>query len=279
MFEGKKVQLFKSRNIHHKREYQKMTSCIIQARMGSSRLPGKVMQRIDNGVLLDYVIRQVKSAKKIEKIIVATTDLAEDDVIFNHISAQRIECYRGSSEDVLDRYYQCAKAFSCDTIVRVTADNPLIDPDVVDLVISKYENNECDYASNTLHRTFPYGTEVEVFSFKVLEKAWKNAKLPSEREHVTPFIYKPGNGFRLINVDCTEDLSYLRYTVDRIEDLKLVREIVKNITNRPILVKHIVDLYKNKPELFEINKNVKHDGYLSALKKDEQYLKSQKSKI
>ena len=255
-----------------------MIGCIIQARTGSTRLPGKVMQKIDNNsTVLDYVINQVKFSKKIEKIIVATTNLTEDDIICEYLASQKIEFFRGSSEDVLDRYYQCAKKFAVDNIVRITADNPLIDPNIVDLVINKYKNNKCDYATNTLPRTFPYGTEVEVFSFKSLEKAWNNAKKPSEREHVTPFIRDPQNGFILINIQYQEDLSYLRYTVDRIEDLKLVKEIVKNIPARPVLIQGVIELYKKRPEIFEINKNVKHDGHISSLKKDKQYLKSQKN--
>lgn len=254
-----------------------MIGCIVQARIGSTRLPGKVMQKIDeNNTVLDYVINQLKATKKIEKILVATTDLPEDNAICEQLSLQNIDYCRGSSEDVLDRYYQCAKKYSIDTIVRITADNPLIDPTVVDLVINEYRNQNCDYAGNTLHRTFPYGTEVEVFSFEALQKAWMNAEKPSEREHVTPFIRNPQNGFSLVNTVSKEDCSHLRYTVDRIEDLEVVREIVKNISTRPILTQNIIELYKNKPMIFEINKNVKHDGYLSSLKKDEQHLKSQK---
>jgi spore coat polysaccharide biosynthesis protein SpsF (cytidylyltransferase family) len=257
-----------------------MIGCIVQARVGSSRFPRKVMQEIDkNNIVLDYVIKQLQAAKKIEKILVATTDLTEDDVICEHLSVQNIDYCRGSSEDVLDRYYQCAKKYSMDIVVRITADNPLIDPTVVDLVVNEFRSHRCDYAANTIHRTFPYGTEVEVFSFEVLQKAWINAKKPSEREHVTPFIRDPQNGFSLVNTVDKEDFSHLRYTVDRIEDLELVREIVKNIPTRPILTQNIIDLYKNKPAIFEINKNVKHDGYLSSLKKDEQYLKSQKDNV
>jgi spore coat polysaccharide biosynthesis protein SpsF len=256
-----------------------MIGCIIQARTGSTRLPGKIMQKIDSvDLVINYVINQVKCSKKIEKIIVATTDLIEDNKICENLSLQKIEFFRGSSEDVLDRYYQCAKKFSIDNIVRITSDNPLIDPNIIDLVINEYKNNKCDYASNTLHRTFPYGTEVEVFSFTSLEKAWKNAKKPSEREHVTPFIYSPENEFILINAKYQGDISYLRYTIDKIEDLKLVREIIKNIPVRPILIQDIIKLHKNKPEIFKINSNVKHDGYISSLKKDEQYFKSQKKK-
>lgn len=252
-----------------------MIGCIIQARVGSTRLPRKVMEKIDNDFLIiDFVIKQLKSSKKIEKILVATTNLTEDDVICDHLSSQNIEFYRGSSDDVLDRYFQCAKKFSIDIIVRITADNPLIDPEIVDMVIDQYKNQKCDFATNTLIRTFPYGTEVEIISFKSLEKAWKNAKKPSEREHVTPFIRDLKNKFILVNLESKSDLSNLRFTVDRHEDLELVKKIVKKIHTRPILIKDILELNKNNPEIFEINKNVKHDGYITSLKKDEEYFKS-----
>lgn len=252
-----------------------MIGCIIQARMGSTRLPGKVMKKIDgNNHMIDYLINQVKCSKKIKKIIVATTVLNEDDIICEYLDLQKINYFRGSSEDVLDRYYNCAKNFGVDTIVRITGDNPLIDPNIIDLVIDEYRNNRCDFATNTIIRTFPYGTEVEVFSFKSLEKAWKNAKKPSEREHVTPFLRDPKNGFIKINTESKENFSHLRYTVDRIEDLKLVKEIIKHIHVRPILMEDVIKLYKQNQKIFDANKNVKHDGHLSALKKDEEYLKS-----
>ena len=256
-----------------------MIGCIIQARMGSSRLPGKVMKKVDeHDTVLDYVINQIKFSKKIDKVIVATTDLVEDDIICEHLMSQEIKFYRGSSEDVLDRYYNCAKKFSIDTIVRITADNPLIDPDIIDLVIDEYTIHDCDFATNTLPRTFPYGTETEVFSFESLENAWKKAKKPSEREHVTPFIRNSENEFKIINKKNQDDFSHIRYTIDHKEDLELVRAIVQNISARPILTQNIVDLYNRKPELFKINSNVKHDGFESSLKKDQQYLKSQKNK-
>ncbi len=247
-----------------------MIGCIIQARMGSTRLPGKVMQKIDNiSTVLDYVINQIKFSKRIEKIIVATTNLIEDNVICENLDLQKIEFFRGSSEDVLDRYYQCSKKFSLDNIVRITADNPLIDPNIVDFVIDEYKNKKYDYVSNTLHRTFPYGTEVVDFSFKSIENAWHNEKKKSEIEHVTPFIYNPENKFSTMNIEYQEDISHLRYTVDRIEDLNIVKEIIKNVSTRPILIQDVVEIYKKRSEIFKINKNVKHDGYLSSLKKDE----------
>jgi spore coat polysaccharide biosynthesis protein SpsF len=255
-----------------------MICCIIQARTGSTRLPKKVIQKIDNeDTVLDYVINQVKCSKKVEKIIIATTDLIEDNIISQYANLQKVECFRGSSEDVLDRFYQCAKKYSVESIVRITADNPLIDPNIIDIIISQYENKKFDFITNTLDRTFPYGTEVEVFSFESLEKAWKNAKKPSEREHVTPFIRNPENKFILSNIEHQEDISHLRYTIDRMDDLKLVKEIVKNILTRPILLQDVIKLHKNKPEIFEINKNIKHDGYFLSLEKDKQYFKSKKN--
>jgi len=250
-----------------------MICCIIQARTGSIRLPKKVLEKIDNNLtVLDYVINQVKYSKKIEKIVVATTNLIEDDSICKNSNLQKIEYFRGSSEDVLDRFYHCAKKYSAKTIVRITADNPLIDPNIIDRIIEEYE--KCDFITNTLERTFPYGTEVEVFSFSSLEKAWKDAKKPSEREHVTPFIRDPKNKFILKNFKNEKNISQLRYTIDKKEDLQLVKEIVKNISIRPILLEDIINLQKEKPKIFEINKNVKHDGYLSSLEKDQQYFKS-----
>ena len=252
-----------------------MIGCIIQARVGSTRLPRKILKKVDNNfTVLDYVIKQLQSSKKIEKIIVATTVLEEDDGICDYLSSKKIEFFRGSSKDVLDRFFQCTKKFSLDIIIRITSDNPLIDPDIVDLVIEEYQDKKCDFATNTIMRTFPYGTEVEVFSFETLKKAWKNAKKPSEREHVTPFIRNPENKFILSNIEHQEDISHLRYTIDRMDDLKLVKEIVKNILTRPILLQDVIKLHKNKPEIFEINKNIKHDGYFLSLKKDKKYFKS-----
>ena len=254
-----------------------MIGCIIQARMGSSRLPKKVMKKIDNDyTVLDYVIQQIKSSESIEKIIVATTILEQDNVIYDYLCSQKYEVFRGSSEDVLDRFYQCAKKFSIDTVVRITADNPLIDPKIIDTAITEYKNGKYDLVTNTLKRTFPFGTEVEVFSFKILEKSWQNAKKPSEREHVTPFIWNKQNGFNIKNFEYKKNISHLRYTVDRIEDLELVKEIIKNIKTRPILLENILKLYENKSKIFEINKNIEHDGYQKSLKRDEEYLKSNK---
>ena len=249
-----------------------MISCIIQARMGSSRLPGKVMMKIDeNEYVLDFVINQIKKSKSIDEIIVATTDLTEDAKIVEHLQNTGIKYFCGNSNDVLDRYFQCVKKFSCTTIVRITADNPLIDPKIIDNAVKQYKNNEYDYVTNCLTRTFPYGTEVEIFSFNTLKISWENAKLHSEREHVTPFIKNNPHNFKIFNVKNNENISNLRWTIDHENDLELVREIVKNIKTRPILMKDILALFKNKPDLIKINEsNMRDEGYLKSLKEDEE---------
>ncbi len=141
-----------------------MIGCIIQARMGSTRLPGKVLKNLDSDkTVLDYVIQQLRNSKLIDKLVIATTDLEEDEVITKHAKVIGIEYFRGSSLNVLDRFYNCAKNFSFSTIVRITADCPLIDPQIVDLVIEKFKEQSYDYGTNCFPRTFPYGTEVEVF--------------------------------------------------------------------------------------------------------------------
>ena len=256
-----------------------MIGCIIQARMGSSRLPGKTLMKIDEkNTILDYVINQLSYSKLIDKIIIATTDLPEDDIICKSLISQKINFFRGSPNNVLDRFFQCAKKYSIDTIIRITADNPLIDPYIVDSIVNEYNNTKCDYMTNIIDRTFPYGSEVEVFSTTTLEKTWKNAKKPSELEHVTPFIREPNNKFIIKNVENKKNLSHLRYTVDRIEDFKLVKEIIQKIPSRPILMNDIINLHQKIPQIFEINKNIKHDGYLLSLEKDKTHFSFQENK-
>ena len=231
-----------------------MIGCIVQARIGSSRLPGKTLMKIDDkNTILDFVINQLSYSKLIDKIVIATTNLQEDDVIKNFVTTMNVDVFRGSSNDVLDRYYQCAKEFSIDTIVRITADNPLIDPTIVDDLIKKFTSNSYDSLTNAYVRTFPYGTEVEIFSFKALEKAWKNATKPSEREHVTPYFYNNPQSFKIHFEENSKNISNLRWTVDRENDFLLVKSIVSKIKKRPILMTDILDLFSKEPKLFEIN--------------------------
>lgn len=218
--------------------------CIIQARMGSTRLPGKVMKKIDDKhTLLQFQIEQLENCKKIEKIVIATTTKKEDSIICEHVLEQGLDVFRGKSEDVLDRYYHCAKKFNFPIIVRITSDNPLIDPYLVEKVISKFEQESCDYISNVILRTFPYGTEVEIFTFEALEKTWKESKKQQDREHVTSYIYKNPNKFNIQNFSNNEDLSHFKWTVDTENDFKKVKKIVSLIKKRPIEIQDIIMKY------------------------------------
>ena len=242
--------------------------------MGSSRLPGKVMMKPDGkNPIVYHVIKQLQNCKLIDEIVIATTNLPEDDTLAHFVKDMGISLFRGSSNDVLDRYYQCAKEFSFSDIVRITSDNPLIDPTIVDLVTSKYLEREYDYVTNSYPRTFPQGTETEVFSFRILEDVWKNAKKHSEREHVTPYIYNNPDKFKIFNVSYSENLSNLRWTVDRESDFNLVENLLRKIKNRPILMNDILNLFEKEPDLKKINEDyMLNEGYLKSLK-DEKNLK------
>ena len=256
-----------------------MIGCIIQARMGSSRLPGKVLKELEEGKsILFYLLKQIKHSKFIDKIVIATTDLNEDDKISNFAKSKGLEVFRGNEKNVLERYYKCAKKFNFSTIVRITGDCPLIDPQIVDVVIKKYKENTFDYVTNCLKRTFPYGTEVEIFSFRSLENAYNNAELPSEKEHVTPYIRNHENKFRIFNIENKEDISNYRWVVDERNDFELVKEIVSKIKTSPILMRDILQLLKSEPNLKKINiNNIPNEGYFKSLKDDGKFLKSKKT--
>ena len=212
---------------------------IVQTRMGSSRLPGKVLMKADNDkLMLDYSINQLKHCKKHNKIIIATTDLTRDNQIVEHCEKNNLEFFRGDEKDVLGRHYFCAKKFSLTHIIRIPSDKPLIDPNVVELIIDFFISNNYDYVANfgvlikdellTVDSTYPSGTEVEMFTFDSLERAWKNAKNDEEREHVTPYMYMNPEKFRIKTIHQTKNLSHLRWSLDYDNDLILIREIIKN---------------------------------------------------
>jgi len=250
--------------------------CIIQARMGSTRLPGKVMMNVeDQKPVLHFVIKQLQECKLIDKIIVATTTNAEDDQIVNYSKYMGIDYFRGSPKNVLDRYYQCAKEYSVSTIVRITSDCLLIDPEIVDMMTDIFKNNSYDYMTNFLpNPTYPGGVEVEIFTIKALKNAWENAELPSEKEHVTNYFTNNEDKFKIKNIENLENFSHLRWVVDRREDLELVRIIVSKIKKRPILMRDIIDLFNKEPELIKTNENVnKEESNLKSLKEDEEFLK------
>jgi len=232
--------------------------------MGSSRLPGKTLLKINKKItVLNFVINQLSYSKLIDTIIVATTNLKEDDPIEDFVKKLNIDIFRGNENDVLDRYFQCTKKFSIDTIVRITADNPLIDYEIVDTVVEHFKSNNYDYITidrpqiSTFHQTYPWGYNVEVFTFSALENAWKNAKLLSEREHVTHYFYKNNEIFKQTSIENSEDLSRFRCTVNTKYDLELIQKIYSNIKKRPILLHDVIKLLKADPELVKINAHIK----------------------
>ncbi|AWZ48175.1 acylneuraminate cytidylyltransferase [Clostridiaceae bacterium 14S0207] len=232
--------------------------CIIQARYGSTRLPGKVLKQICGKSILQHDIERIKLVKSINEIIVATSNLTRDDIIEAEVKKCGISVSRGSEEDVLSRYYYAAKQNKADIVVRITSDCPLIDMDITNDIIKLYLNNfkTCDYVSNTLERTFPRGLDVEVFSFDVLEKAFNESVLLRDREHVTPYIWDNPEKFRIKQFKGDINYSDLRWTVDTKEDFDLVKTIYEKLypsKNNLFGMKEILDLYKYYPELREIN--------------------------
>ena len=246
-----------------------MITAIIQARLNSSRLKRKILLKIQDKNLLQHLFSQLSYSRQIDKKIIATTIDKMDNEIEEFAKSENITCFRGNSFDVLDRYYQCAKFFHLETIVRISGDAPLIDPSIVDKTIQLFKKSDFEYVNNFSKNRFPIGTEVEVFSFSTLEKAWLNATKHSEREHVTSYIYNNPENFSIGHLENTTNNSNLPWSVDRIEDLEFVKEIYKNIKKRPILLDDILKLLKKKPFLLDSNKNIDpHEGYKKSLLND-----------
>ena len=256
---------------------QNQTFCvIIQARLASARFPKKTMKNIKNHPLLYYLLNQARYSKKISKIIVATTELPEDDEIEDFVRSFGIDVFRGNTNDVLDRYYQCAKKFSICNIIRLSADNPLIDPSIIDNCIEKFENGKYDYVSNIINNNsnlwkysqngFPHGFSVEVFTFDALKFAWKSSKSPPEREHVTPFITKNPSLFKLGYITNQSDYSKIRLTVDYEKDFQVVKQIIENLsTNDFFQMNDIVDFLTKNSHLMKLNSVDSEVGYYGVI--------------
>ncbi len=243
---------------------------IIQARLGSTRLPGKVLLGLEGRTVLEHVIGRVRSSKLANDVIVATTINKEDLEIVKLCASLGISVYCGSVDDVLDRYYQTARLFKADHIVRITSDCPLIDPKTIDDVVALHLSEKADYTSNTLKETFPDGQDTEIFTFNALKEAWKNANLASEREHVTPYIRK-NPSFKHVNLEYNEDLSQKRWTLDNPEDYEFIKLIYENLyKNNPFFgMKEILKFTNENPEIEKINNSLsRNEGYLKSLKED-----------
>lgn len=248
-----------------------MILAIIQARMGATRLPGKVLLDLNGKTVLERVIERVLSASLIDEVMVATTGEEQDRPIIALCHKNGVACYGGSESDVLDRFYQAAVRRGPDHVVRITADCPLIDPAIIDEVIKRHLAANADYTSNTLEETFPDGEDVEVFSFSALQEAWRDASLVSEREHVTPYIRKNGGQFKLVNVANGVDLSAKRWTLDRPEDYRFISGIYQRLGQLGPLfgMASILSLLKREPGLEMLNQGIqRNEGYARSLQED-----------
>ncbi|MBI4685898.1 MAG: glycosyltransferase family protein [Nitrospirae bacterium] len=251
-----------------------MTLAILQARTSSTRLPEKVLKPILGRPMLSLEIERILKSRRIDKLIVATSSDLPDERIEGLCNSMGINCFRGSLDDVLDRFYNAALLYKPDHIVRITGDCPLIDPYIIDTVIEFYINGGFDYVSNALQPTFPDGMDVEVFAFTALATAWREASLPSHREHVTPFINQQCDRFKVGNFENAVDLSFLRWTVDEPEDFQLVTQIFEALysNGKIFTMKDILEYIEKRPELKTMNAmHVRNEGFQKSLREDRMF--------
>lgn len=248
-----------------------MIVAIIQARVGSSRLPNKVMKYLEDKTVLEHVVSRVRTSRYIDEVIVATTIDKNNLPLVQLCSSQNIRIFCGSEDDVLDRFYQLAKLIHPDHIVRITSDCPVIDPEIIDLIIENHLRSNSDYTSNTILDSYPDGLDTEIFSFSALEKAWFEAKLSSEREHVTPYIKKHPDLFAIKSIVSEINYASKRWTLDTDSDFKFLTTVFSNLYNSdPIFgMSKILNLLDEQPALELINSNIiRNEGYIKSLKND-----------
>lgn len=259
---------------------------IIQARMSSSRLPGKVLRHIAGRPMLGWVVARSRRARRITGVLVATTTAPDDDAVAAYCRQQGYDCLRGSLNDVLDRYYQAARQVQADVVVRITADCPFIDPVLIDEAADALLDGGFDFVANRLpspwRRTYPIGLDVEVFTFAALQRAWQEADQRHQREHVTPYFYEDApveplqpthkerahtrtpRGFRIALLHAPADYGHLRWTVDTSEDLTLAREIAAHFPDDTFSWMDILRLVEEHPHLTRINAAVRHKTHLDT---------------
>ncbi len=232
-------------------------AAIIQARMGSTRLPGKVLMDLGGQTVLGRVVRRLGRASRIDEIVVATTESAGDDAIVEACNGLGVPCFRGSEEDVLDRYFLAAEKSEADAVVRITSDCPLIDPEVVDEVIQCQAENRVDFACNIMPRTYPRGLDTEVFTTEALREVWEISDQPHQREHVTPLFYERRDRFRFATIRGKRDYSQYRWTLDTPEDLKLIRAIYRYFNDSDGFGwREAIALMERSPDLVKMNAHI-----------------------
>lgn len=238
----------------------KSVNIFIQARMSSTRLPGKILLPIMGRPLLYYLVAQLRKMASNVKVVVLTTTSPHDDSVVSFCNASNLDYYRGSEEDVLGRYYHAAEKYPSDLIIRITGDCPLIDPDLINQMIKIYQEADLPYdlLSNVINRTFPRGQDIEIFSFDALKRAYHNSQDVSEREHVTMHFYKNPSLYRLKSFEGGVDLSQYRWTVDTIEDFRLIKRLLEKVyrENDPFHIKDLLKALTDHPEWNQINAHI-----------------------
>jgi spore coat polysaccharide biosynthesis protein SpsF len=246
---------------------------VTQARLGSTRLPGKVMKKIGDSTLLELHIQRILKSKRIDQLVVATTTNPEDSVITEIANKCNVPFYCGSVDDVLDRFYQSLKGLKPDYVVRLTSDCPLIDADLIDKVIDYAMKQKLDYCSNTFESKYPDGQDIEVFKYSALERAWQEAKLLSEREHVTPYIwknstYKEGSLFTSNNFCEEYEYGHLRMTVDEKADFDVISRIIEKLGKEKTWLEYAQYLDQNN-EIKKVNQDIeRNEGYTKSVTKE-----------
>jgi spore coat polysaccharide biosynthesis protein SpsF len=252
-----------------------MIAAIIQARMSSTRLPGKIMMETCGKTMLEHMILRVRQSKKLDEVIVATTKNKLDDVIEKWCITNKIKCFRGPENDVLKRFKLTKDYFKVDVIVRLCSDCPLIDPKIIDDVIEIFQFNDYDFVSNLFPiegRKYPDGMGVEVFSSELLEETDKLAKKPSEREHVTFFMWMQPKKYKIFRLDSKKDLSNFRLNLDYIQDYCLIRSVFEALyyKKNQFTINDIILWLKSNTNIYELNKNIKpNQGWLKSFDEDQ----------
>lgn len=244
---------------------------ILQARVSSRRLPGKVLAEVAGQPLLGLQLERLGRATRLDALVLATSDHPDDDPLEALAARAGVACFRGSLPDVLDRVWRAAEAHDADHVVRLTGDCPLADPAMVDAVVDRHLAEGHDYTSNALERTYPDGLDVEVVTSAALRAAWREATLPSEREHVTAFVWNRPERFRLGSVRGAEDLSHLRWVVDQAEDLEFVRRVYDALyaEDPEFGTEDVLALLDWVPELLELNGGIAtNEGYARSLEEE-----------
>lgn len=255
-----------------------MYHAIIQARMGSKRLPGKSLMKYKGVSPLEVLIKRIKKIKEIELVIIATTKNKQDDIFTSICKKMRVNLFRGKTNNVLDRYYNASKLYKSKNIIRLTADCPFVDRGILKKLMKIYESNKYDYVSNTypLPCTYPDGSDIEIFNFESIAKIKKLAKLPSDKEHVTKFFFRRKN-FRCFRLDSKKNLSKYRYTIDILEDFNLFKSIIKYKNFLKLNMHDIIEFIKKNPKLVNYQKKLKRNfGWKSSLIKDKKFRRMNK---